>query len=47
MVTMTNPETGVKEKLTMEEISGFLPRGEMFWSKKFNQGIYLSELQKR
>ncbi len=37
----------VEHKPTMVEISGFLPKEEMFWSKKLNQGIYLSELKKK
>lgn len=36
-----------KAKLTMVEISGFLPKKEMFWSDKLNQGITIEELRKR
>lgn len=35
-----------KVKLTMVEISGFLPKEELFWSEKLNQGVRLSELKK-
>ena len=36
-----------KVKLTMVEISGFLPKEEMFWSDRLNQGITKDELRKR
>jgi hypothetical protein len=36
-----------KFKLTKVEIGGFLPKEEMFWSKKFGQTISSSELKKR
>ena len=36
----------IERKLTMVEISGFLPKEELFWSKKLNQVIKLSELEK-
>ena len=36
-----------KFKLSMVEISGFLPKEEMFWSDRLNQGIKISELRKR
>lgn len=36
-----------KAKLTMVEISGFLPKEEMFWSDRLGQGIKISELGKR
>jgi hypothetical protein len=37
----------VERKLTMVEISGFLPKEEMFWSEKLNQGVRLSKLKKK
>ena len=36
-----------KVKLTMVEISGFLPKEELFWSDKFGQRVLLSELKKK
>ena len=36
-----------KFKLSMVEISGFLPKEEMFWSDRLNQGITVEELRKR
>jgi len=36
-----------KVKLTMVEISGFLPKAEMFWSDRLGQGITKEELRKR
>ncbi|MCX5855624.1 MAG: hypothetical protein NTZ24_13820 [Deltaproteobacteria bacterium] len=36
-----------KYKLTIVEIAGFLPKEELFWSERLNQGIRLSELKKR
>lgn len=36
-----------KFKLSMTEISGFLPKAEMFWSDRFNQRITKEELKKR
>lgn len=36
-----------KVKLTMVEISGFLPKEEMFWSDRLNQRITKEELRKR
>ena len=36
-----------KFKLTMVEISGFLPKEEMFWSDRLNQGITKEDLRKR
>ena len=36
-----------KAKLTMVEISGFLPKAEMFWSDRLGQGITVEELRKR
>ena len=36
-----------KAKLTMVEISGSLPKEEIFWSDRLNQGIKISELRKR
>jgi len=36
-----------KAKLTMVEISGFLPKKEMFWSDRLGQGITKEELRKR
>lgn len=36
-----------KAKLTMVEISGFLPKAEMFWSDRLGQGITKEELRKR
>ncbi|HPD57939.1 MAG: hypothetical protein BWY69_00809 [Planctomycetes bacterium ADurb.Bin401] len=36
----------IKQKPTMVEISGYLPKEELFWSKKLNQRIKLSDLQK-
>lgn len=37
----------ITQKLTNVEISGFLPKEEMFWSEKLNQDVKLSELIKR
>ena len=36
-----------KRKLSEVEISGFLPKREMFWSDRLNQGITIEELKKR
>ena len=36
-----------KCKLTMVEISGFLPKEELFWSDRLGQGITKEELRKR
>jgi hypothetical protein len=36
-----------KFKLTEMEIAGFLPKKEMFWSDRLNQGITKEELKKR
>jgi hypothetical protein len=36
-----------KFKLSMVEISGFLPKEEMFFSDRLNQGITKEELRKR
>ena len=36
-----------KYKLTMVEISGFLPKEELYWSERLNQSIRLSELVKK
>ncbi|MGV8059682.1 MAG: hypothetical protein AB2L12_16930 [Smithellaceae bacterium] len=36
----------IERKLTMVEISGFLPKEEMFWSEALNQRVRLSELRK-
>lgn len=36
-----------KFKLSEVEISGFLPKREMFWSDRLNQGITIEELKKR
>jgi hypothetical protein len=36
-----------KFKLKYEEISGFLPKKEMFFSDRLNQGITKEELRKR
>lgn len=36
-----------KFKLSETEISGFLPKAEMFWSDRLNQGITKEELRKR
>ena len=36
-----------KVKLTMVEISGFLPKREMFWSDRLGQAITKEELKKR
>jgi hypothetical protein len=36
-----------KCELSMVEISGFLPKEELFWSPKLNQRIKLSELVKK
>ena len=37
----------IERKLTMVEMSGVLPKEEILWSKQLNQGIKLSELEKR
>jgi hypothetical protein len=37
----------IERKLTEVEMSGVLPQEELLWSKKLNQGIKQSELQKK
>ena len=37
----------IERKLSMVEISGFLPKEELYWSKKLNGGVKLSELVKK